>query len=221
MKEGLRGVEALAAYPLKDIILKPDEALSLLTKMARKNYVNNVNVIISSFDPKSSKIIPLPQKKSAEISIGELPLICKDWGDLTLKRATKKAMEESFPEILDEEDPSNNLNIICAMHLLNTLRIIDPKIATFEEGIATMIEGVRKSDTCPSSFVILGGILTEAILLKGTEDVPFDLLVDVDGAKAVRNYVFRSVGMLDKLNFGIGIDYANEAQTGRVLFSRS
>lgn len=229
-----RGREAISHYPFREITLKHADAVEKLNQRSISVFNANSDSVIASLNPKSPEVsayidcLKKERKENGQPGEEELSaldatvsiMLSEAWGDSTLKSTTALAIDEIFPKILEEEKTvdARNPHIVCLEYLLDMLRIIDPKVATFDEGVRAMVEGIRGSKYM-SSFLKFGMMVDDTINLRAIDGRGFDLYADVEAAKEFSKNVFCFANLEEKLDFEAGLNLISGAGWGVVRYS--
>ncbi|MDO8503347.1 MAG: hypothetical protein Q7S60_01515 [bacterium] len=192
------GLEALGNYPFTDVVLSQDMALDILTQNSHKVLALNAGLCIDLIDSKNPEgRAYIDRLRKLQISPGaffppggssmskeELRRIYRDWGSLTFEEVVHKFMGEIFPTFFDENSKqSREPGVICTCYLLDILRIIDPKVASFDDGVKTVINVMRKDNhMLLTSPFLLGAMIDDTIHLRRTTQERIDFLADKEGA---------------------------------------
>lgn len=207
--------EALTNYSFRDVTLKPAEALESLTQRTRAVFVSNVNAVIANImvQPSENSILinklEVVRNRSVNpggfsISESELQFLYRTLGALTFKDVTKKFIDEIFPTFLKKDDSSTNPGNVCIGYLLDMLRIIDPKVASFDDGVAIIAQNIRESKSS-FSFFVLGVMVDDSMHLRGTGSLPFDPFADKEGAKQLKESLLQFVDGGERQDFEKGL----------------
>lgn len=210
------GKEALTNYSFRDVTLKPAEALERLTQRTRVVFVGNVDAAIANIMAQSSEnsllINRLKVARNGSVNSGglsilerELQFVYRTLGTLTFKEVAKKFIDEIFPTFLEKDDPSVNPGNVCIGYLLDMLRIIDPRVASFDDGVAIIAQNIRESKSS-FSFFMLGAMVDNSMHLRGTESLPFDPLADKEGAKQLKESLLQFVDGDERQDFEEGLN---------------
>lgn len=216
--EKYRGKEALTNYSFRDVTLKPAEAMNILTSKTTSSFDDSAKKLIDdlSFYPAMNRdaINILKELRNnpgkyleggLTITTNDLGTLRKKWGNLTFKNVIEKAATEVFPTFFNKN--ARNPGTMCVGFILDMLRIIDPKVASFEEGVSVVVEGIRESKY---PFELLGAMVDDAIHLRGTEAIPFELFADREGTKQFRDLVLHFANDGEKKSFELGLKLTKE-----------
>ena len=151
--ENLRGVEALRCLPIKDALLKREEAIAKLSAHASSVVSGNTREFIlkrNSIMPWYTGSVDSPDSISGKLKPGGLSLtdhdydlLMNNYGSLSFEQTLQRLDEDVFPGFLMRESINRAQGTLCFNYLLDLLSIIDPKVATFDEGVSTIVEENR------------------------------------------------------------------------------
>lgn len=89
----------------------------------------------------------------------------------------KETASQLFPP---NPDRTRNPGVEAVNYFLDLARIIDPTIATFDDGVETFMKSLREKKFFP--FMLLGGMIDDTINRLSDQGYP-DFLADTEGAK--------------------------------------
>ena len=185
-----KGKEALSYLPFRDVVIPEEKAVEILTAITRKVVKSNLeNKILSleSQDLGEDEFINTLRELSSEDASSQLPagglstsvedlhFLYSSYGNQAFEQVTTMFFEHVFPERISEKPVDRNPASICIGYILDLLEIIDPEVATFEEGVEIMLESARKTNF---SFFVLGAQVDDTYHLRGTHQLPLELMLD-------------------------------------------
>lgn len=190
--EIVHGVEALKKIPLKDIFLPYEEALRKLTNRTRVAFEENFKIVKTNAasDPEQLNLINEFRSKFLENWIDggfsltgvELREILNSLGQLTFKEFLDTFFSKIVPKFFNSASPREP-GVMVMGYLLDFFDIIDPKIASFGDGVAVLVELMREK---PSSFLnslILGSMVDDSKNLRTTKGYLFDPFMSPEEVK--------------------------------------
>lgn len=211
--ESLRGIEALRNVPLKDICLDRNEALRHLSSHAESVVYQNIESLTSRLNPEHpdySRTVGMAKNYLNEIEPGGLALTEKDYdiamqslGFLPFEQIVINLIERLFPDRYVSH--GKHAGITCFNYLSDLIRIIDPKIASFDDGVHSVIEAARKVDRSNDMMFDLGTMVGESICHRGSEDHPLNFFADKEMAKQFQQKFYRHASYFEKGTFNRGL----------------
>jgi hypothetical protein len=218
--ERYKGVEALKKYSFRDVVLKPDRALTSLNERVKSLIPGNIRNLLSDFNPDNPKDLPFinilkqAQKLSPEkffppgglsMSNEEFLSVYQKFGNPPFTLVLEKYMKEIFPHLLENENPSRNPGPTCVGYILDLFQVLNPEFATFEDGARSMMEIMRnKTKSTRIDPYMLGAMIDDSINLRGINDSTPDILVDVNASMKLKDVYLQFADEKEKEEFKKG-----------------
>lgn len=230
-----KGVDALRTLPFKEVTLPPSVAVPALTEKMRlvfdtnlDLYMNAIENAIDSQNPERTALLGRLEEAKARRDVifkpgglclteDEVNFIYDEWGSLTFEKIAKKFMTEVFPKFV--ADPQSSSGNKCVGYMLDLLRLLDPKIASFKDGVRIFADAATEPNSLVNPF-LLGSMVDDAIHRRGTVEFQFHFLSDKQGSEELKDAFLACFGENDRNDFQRGIDITlNELHTGATGFS--
>lgn len=183
--EIVHGVEALKKIPLKNIFLPYKRALEKLNNRTKTAFRKNFQIVKNKvdLDPEQLKLIKEYRSKFLEkwidggfsLTGNELNEILNSFGQVTFKIFLKIFFSKIVPNFFNiNESSPREPGVIVMGYLLDFFDIINPKIASFRDGVAILVELMREE---PSDFLnplVMGAMVDDSRNLRTSEGIFFD-----------------------------------------------
>ncbi len=196
MEQG-SNTEALKVLPFREVALPMVEALALLTDRTRMVVKTNIGELIKQIlpvTPNYEDVVAHYRRKQDEVESifgpggfaltpSDLEFIYEEWGHLTYQGVMERIVGESVPKYFNdkESDKSQNIASSCVGYILDTLRLIKPEVASFDDGVKIVVESMRNTGYKLAPFE-LGVMIDDVSGRKNIGDQPIDLWADAEGA---------------------------------------
>jgi len=217
--EKSRGIEALRSVPMKEILLKREEAIAKLSAHTLTVVTGNTEDFSLLRNSRMSWYkggVDSPNLISDGLKPGGLSLtdhdydlLMNNYGSLSFKQGLQGLIEDVFPGFLMRDSVFRAQGTLCFNYLLDLLNIIDPKIATFDEGVKVIMESMRETDTSFNSY-LLGVIVDDILNRKGTKVIPFEFYADLEETERFKQAYLRFASTEEKLSFTHGLNNTRE-----------
>lgn len=213
-----KGIEALKNCPFKDIALRQDVALAALTRRARDVFRANVDYLLQTpdLDPNAKENLQSAHSNSdrlippggVSLDEDEMNSVYGEWGKLTFVQVTGKFMTEVFPQFLNKEEGSRGSGVVCLGYILDLLATVDPKVASFDEGVQAVIIAIREGANSDRLSWLFGAMVDDTLHCRRTlkMKLPLDLLADRDGAARFQESFLRLANPHERDLFQKGVD---------------
>lgn len=191
--ENPRGIDALQTLPFREVVLPFDEALSILTGKTIDAFKANLQIIIDHVDTSlpdgnvlkqhlelMKSIVQQVPPGGSSMSGPELDIFYDKPDIGNYRRGVEYIMKDVFPFFMAAPQKQNREpGIICLGYLTDLLGIINPEVASYEAGVATVID-VMRSPTNKMTALLFGAMVDDALKLRGSPDgkTPFDPYID-------------------------------------------
>lgn len=229
MVDKLRGKEALIHLGFRDVVYPHDYILDKMTVRTRSAVRTNLDSKIQTLEREGSMgAIDLAKDfRSQRDAVNEIMtpggfgfnseeferLYGVTGFDHTYKDVVQYYIDVGLPSYIEPNKPDKdaaNPGVACAGYLLDLLFILDPKIASFNDGVKIIIDAIRNGNG-KINFTLLGGIIDDAIHLRGTEDFPVDFIMSIKEAKDLRDSLkkYMKPKEIEQFEYGYNIKYAD------------
>lgn len=217
--ERLKGINALRILPFSDVLLSREEAIRKLFQHAGNIVSSNTRDFISLRDtimPWYKGRVDDPDSVAGKMKPGGLSLTDHDYdlfisryGNLSFKQALQGLITEVFPKFLTQDAVFRQQGTLCFNYLLDLLSIINPKVASFEEGVSMLPESIDEDNMLFNSH-LLGTIVADVLERKGTEMIPFEFYADLYTTERFKQSYLLSASIWQKLSFTNGLNSTAE-----------
>ncbi len=209
------GVIALRTKPFTKVALRQNTALNVLSQSTREIFRANTTMLLENPEiqlPENSGFRNRLEKAKAEtdslidpggtsLSSEELNFIYRRWGNLTFNRIVGRFLTEVFPGFLENKS-EREPGVVCLGYCLDLIRIINPKVASFDAGVQSVIDEMKHSDLI-TPFV-LGAMVDDTINLSTRSKSPIDFLADKKGALQFKESYLKLADEGEKQDFERG-----------------
>lgn len=215
-----RDYEALTTRPVTDVVIPETEALEKL----RAKFVD---VATTNADKMIAKLIPdvpeyeegLAYLEGMKQSVQEVGYCGMGFNEEILRSIYGDLSPLTYEALLtlvvynvgnavnkDVADPEGDNPAAGRIGMfLDLFRIISPEVATFDDGVKLFASVLRK-EKFPVRPFILGAMLDDVINMRGTNEVPFDIFADTEGASLFAASYYNHATSLEQMDFLRGID---------------
>jgi hypothetical protein len=132
-------------------------------------------------------------------------LLINKYGDLSFKQTLQGLIVDVFPNFLMQDAVFRQQGTLCFNYLLDLLSIIDPAVATFEEGVKIVSESISEDNILFNSN-LLGAIIADVLERKGTEMIPFEFYADLETTERFKQSYLHSASIEQRLSFTNGLN---------------
>lgn len=218
------GKDALKNLPLKDVVLDFEGALEKLSRRSRDSASDNIRELrdlqsLEIDNPFRSEAVDYFEKMlntmdewyepgGFSFTEAELDLFYQHYGNTSFEGAVESFVRDMFPPLLDGNRIYRKPECICVGYLLDLVEIIDPAVAAYEERIEVLTEAVRNSGF---DNYDLGSLFDDAVQMRGTGYVPYEVLLDRDEVINFRDLYVKnlSIGERDRFVQGYNANQIN------------
>lgn len=212
------GTTALRNYPFTTVALPQTEVLKLLTERSISVFDRNCEAISKSLSPETPDYALISDRiKSLKGRYGELftpggfsitgeeiDYLYRKMGTSSYEQIMQEFMGNIFPKYLDRDSSPRNPGNMCVGYILDVSRMINSEIAKFKDCVEIIASIIRRASTRFDPFTF-GVILDDAIHLRGTVEIPFDLLIDSEGAEQIKDAYLLATNPGEKRDFHRGL----------------
>lgn len=229
--EGSRGIEALGILPFREAVFDRDRALTTLTPITYQVLQKNCRADIDYLKTHTPQaVFPIQRRQQIadhpesflqpgglSLSIGELDRMYSE--GLTFQQQTEKIMRQTAAELIPP-DPNRTRNPgIKAINYFNDLlRILNPDIAKYEEGVEMILRSLRKNGFF--TFPMLGAMIDDTINRRSDAGYP-DFLADTEGAEQFMGVVLNTALPHEQAEIQYGISVPREVLLDEVMRLRA
>lgn len=229
MVDRYRGKEALTHLGFKDVVYPHDYILDRITNRTRSAVRSNLDAKIGDLERNGSvDAIELAKGFRAQratvndlMSPGGFGFNTEEFErlyditgfDHTYKEVIQYFIDVGLPSYIQNTKPNKdaaNPGVGCVGYLLDLLYILKPNMASFKDGVKIIIEAIRNGNG-KISFTLLGGMIDDAIHLRGTEDFPLDVIMSIKEARDLRDCLIKNMKQneIEQFKFGYNIKYSD------------
>lgn len=219
MRERPSGTEALQALPFVDVVLPIEQGLATLTQTfqtALDKSRDRIRFTDDGRQEKFSRLLNEAGKNRGGYSMSEEDLrwVYENWGQNTFRQVLDGFIVHIFPNLFADKERLRNPRTTCVGYILDLLHLIDPKMATFDDGVREVIDafGQAAPETRCSLFT-LGAMVDDGEHLRGSPELPMELFIDRDEVIRFKEAVLRLASEKAESDFTRGCDVSyNELQ---------
>jgi len=217
--ESLRGYEALATLPFREVAIPEAEAMPKLSGKFQEVVVQSVDIFIPMIRPETPDYEAAVEhyrqfgekaKEVTNVGLGmgdvDVEKMYGQWGSDTylenMMRVVSHVGTESRKSIPKGADNPASGRI---GFFLDMLRLISPDVATFDNGVKVFTSAMRRTGYILEPFA-LGAMIDDVIRRKGSPEFPFDFYSDSQGAAIFAASYIQHANSAERQAFQQGLD---------------
>ncbi len=193
--------EHLSVIPFKDAVVPLEVGLDLLAKKSVTAISQNLDLckpyFYPDYDQESFDAIISEAKGEYSTFRGgfgfteeNIAYIYSHMGDVQYESVIDNILENYVAPTIWKTFPNVNPNSIGLGMILDVVRLINPEIASFREGIGVLAKSMKKRNGYLLNNMELGIMVGEVVRKENTDSLPFDIFADSMGAaQLAANYI--------------------------------
>lgn len=208
MNEKEKGLEALTTLPLSVVILSRGAAMDKLTQRTKAALCRNIDALKRNIS-KNGDDSSFLDSYGADIEGGysltpqEYSWIMDSNSILSFSRMCTIFVDRIFPKFFTDEEHPREPGVTCMGYLLDLIDIIDPQVASYDEGVQIVIDTIERSQWC--NFFVLGAMIDDSRKLVSKSGIP-DVFMDPEAVEKFMTSLYPKLNEDQKLELDAGIN---------------